>query len=282
MATTGTITNAWEHRTLPDIFYEEPERVEDGMLQYFLIARIGQLLREMYEDSPDVFIHGDIFISYDRTDGNRRIKPDLFIAFDVPADEIREKLPNFWLWEIGKVPEFALEVASPSTAANDMGDKRSRYESLGITEYWRLDPTGGELYELPLIGERLVDGVYQAYELRIGADGSVTAYSELLNVDFHWDGREFDVLDPITGITIDKRVAAEDRADFAENRADRAEDRADFAENRADRAEDRAAQAESRASAERAARQAEREARLASEARERALLEEIERLRRQG
>ena len=261
MATTGTITNAWEHRTLPDIFYEEPERVEDGMLQYFLIARIGQLIREMYEDSPDVFIHGDIFISYDRTDGNRRIKPDLFIAFDVPADEIREKLPNFWLWEIGKVPEFALEVASPSTAANDMGDKRSQYESLGITEYWRLDPTGGELYELPLIGERLVDGVYQAYELRIGADGSVTVYSELLNVDFHWDGREFDVLDPITGITIDKRVAAEDRADFAENRADRAEDRA--------------AQAESRASAERTAR-------LASEARERALLEEIERLRRQG
>lgn len=272
---TGTITNAWEHRTLPDIFYEEPERVEDGMLQYFPIARIGQLLREKYEDAPDVFIHGDIFISYDRTDGNRRIKPDLFIAFDVPAEEIREKLPNFWLWEIGKVPQFVMEVASPSTAANDMGDKRSRYERLGITEYWRLDPTGGELYELPLIGERLVDGAYQAYELRAGDDGSVTAYSELLNVDFHWDGSEFDVLDPITGITIDKRVAAEGRADFAESRAERAENRAGFAENRAVRAEDRAAQAESRASAERTAR-------LAAEARERELLEEIERLRRQG
>ena len=33
MAATKIITNAWKVRTLPDIFYEEPEPVEDGMQQ---------------------------------------------------------------------------------------------------------------------------------------------------------------------------------------------------------------------------------------------------------
>ena len=88
------------------------------------------------------------------------------------------------------------------------------------------------MYSQPLAGERLVEGEYQSFDLQIGDDNSVKAYSELLDVDFYWDGQEFDVLDSVTGKTIDKRVA-------------------------------------------------EREARLAAEARERALLEEIERLRAQ-
>ena len=35
-------------------------------------------------------------------------------------------------------------------------------------------------------------------------DGSVIGYSELLDLNFYWDGDEFDVLDPETGKTIDK------------------------------------------------------------------------------
>ena len=241
MATTKTITDAWKNRYLPDIFYEEPEPVEDGVLQELPLMRIINLLWEFYEDRPDVFMSGMVFVSYDATDGNARVAPDFFIAFDVPNEAIRRNLPNFWIWEVGKVPDFALEVASPSTASNDLGRKRELYAELGIAEYWRFDPTGGELYGQPLVGERLVDGEYQPYGIQGGDDGSVRAYSELLNLDFCWDGDEFDVLDPVTGGTIDKRVAAEARAD------------------------------------------AEREARLAerrqAEARERELLEEIERLR---
>jgi hypothetical protein len=145
---------------------------------------------------------------------------------------------------VGKAPDLVIEVASPSTAANDLGHKRDLYAQLGIPEYWRFDSTGGELYSQPLAGERLVEGEYQSFDLQIGDDNSVKAYSELLDVDFYWDGQEFDVLDSVTGKTIDKREVAEARAD-----------------------------------AELEARLVEREARLAAEARERALLEEIERLR---
>lgn len=102
------------------------------------------------------------------------------------------------------MPDFALEVASPSTAANDIGRKRDLYAELGISEYWRFDPTGGELHGQPLAGERLVDGEYQPYDLQVADDGSTKGYSELLDLDFYWDGDEFDVLDPETGRTIGK------------------------------------------------------------------------------
>ena len=217
MSATKIITNAWKVRTLPDIFYEEPEPVEDGMRQYFPIHRIAHLLLERYEDRPDVFISGGVFVSYDITDGNRRVGPDLLIAFDVNAAGIREGLPNFWIWETGKVPDFVLEVASPSTAEHDLGWKRELYQRLGIQEYWRLDPTGGNLYGRALVGERLVDGKYEEYPPERRSDGSERSYSELLEVVFYWDGvQEFDVLDPATGVTIDKRTAAEAQATLVE------------------------------------------------------------------
>ena len=216
MAATRIITNAWKVKTLPDIFYEEPEPVEDGMQQEAPIDRIGHLLRQRYEGQPDVFISGGVFVSYDVTDGNRRIKPDLFIAFDVDNAGIRENLPNFWIWEIGKAPDFVMEVASPSTAENDLGWKRELYQRLGIQEYWRFDPTGGALYGQPITGERLVAGRYVEYQLQHGDDGSVQGHSELLDVVFSWNGEEFDALDPATGLTIDKRAVAEARADRQE------------------------------------------------------------------
>ena len=213
MSATKIITNAWKVRTLPDIFYEEKDRVEDGMLQDIPIARIAHLLRERYEDRPDVFISGTVFISYDITSGNRRVGPDLFIAFDVNSAGIRENLPNFWIWETGKVPDFVLEVASPSTAENDLGRKRELYQQLEVQEYWRIDPTGGDLYGRALVGERLVGDQYEEYPLERRSDGSEQSYSELLEVVFYWDGgQEFDLLDPATGLTIDKRTAAEAQA----------------------------------------------------------------------
>ncbi len=245
MSATRIITNAWQVRTLPDIFYEEKERVEDGMLQDRPICRIAHLLRERYEDRPDVFISGTVFISYDITDGNRRVGPDLLIAFDVNSAGIREGLPNYWIWEVGKAPDFVMEVASPSTAANDLGPKRELYQRIGIQEYWRLDPTGGELYGRAIVGERLVNGEYEEYPVERGDDGAERSHSELLGVVFYWDGaQEFDALDPETGQTIDKRTAAETRGAVeqagritAEARADTAEAQRNSEAARADAAE---------------------------------------------
>ena len=202
MATTRTITNAWKEKVLPDIFYEDPPPVEDGMLQDPFIRRIAYLLTERYEDSPDVFVSSGGFIFYNPEDGNQRVAPDCYIAFGVDVKAIYENLPNYWIWEVGKPPDFVMEVASKSTADRDLGEKRESYERLRIAEYWRMDPTGGTLYGQPLAGERLVDGKYAPYGLEIEAEGAVRGYSALLDVVFCWDGREFDALDPETGRTI--------------------------------------------------------------------------------
>lgn len=142
------------------------------------------------------------------------------------------------------------------------------------------------MYGQPLIGERLVDGAYEPYEVRTESDGSVRSYSALLDLIFSWDEvRGFDLLDPVTGRTIDKAVidrAARLVAEAGEN----AECEAWLVELAArEAAEARADTAETRAEAERERADAEREARLAeqakTEARERALRNGIERLRHQ-
>ena len=246
MATTRTITNAWENRYLPDIFYEQMVLAEEPVVQESTLDRIKGLLMSRFGGLPDVFISGAFYICYDRTDGNRRLQPDCLIAFDVDAEAVRYNLPNYWIWEVGKAPDFVIEIASPSTSSNDLGHKRDMYAELGITEYWRFDPTGGDFYGQPLAGERLVDGEYQPYELYTEEDGSVRGYSQLLDLEFYWDGEEFDVRAPETGRTIDK---------FEAEREARL-------------------QAEAQVGAE-------REARQAAEARERELLDELNRLRRQ-
>ena len=230
MTTARIITNAWIHRTLPDIFYEEPEPVEDGMQQEPPIDHIKRLLIAYFADREDVFVSNAVFISYDINNGNARVQPDLFIAFGVDAAAIRVNLPNFWIWETGKVPDFVMEVASPSTAANDLGRKRELYERLGVAEYWRFDPTGGDLYGQPMAGERLVEGRYLTCQLITAADGTIRGRSELLNLDFSRHSGGFDILDPSTGRTIDPMVNVHETLQEALAERDSARARAALAE----------------------------------------------------
>ena len=67
------------------------------------LRRIINLLCELYEDRRDVFMSGAVFVSYDESNGNARIAPDFFIAFDVPQQ--------------GHPSEFAQLL--------DMGDRQS-------------------------------------------------------------------------------------------------------------------------------------------------------------
>ena len=228
MTTAKTITNAWLHRTLPDIFYEEPGPIEEGMRQEYSIDIIKRCLWEHYEGRTDVFVSNAVFLSYDQTNGNARVRPDLFITFGVDAETIRHNLPNYWLWEIGQPPDFVMEVASPSTAANDLGRKRQLYQRLNITEYWRFDPTGGNLYGQPIAGDQLQNRQYHPIPITTHPDGSHQAHSPLLNLDFHWNGTAFDVLDPATGKSLNRladeiqaRQAAEAERDAAQAEAAR-------------------------------------------------------------
>ena len=261
MTTTSTIRKSHYPIELPDAFYDDPETVEDSMVQRLPLDLIRHQLREAFEDRADVYVSGEAFVFYDRNDPYRRISPDCFITFDVDAERVLEEFPNYLVWGVGKFPDFVLEMASPSTARNDLGHKRDLYARLGIAEYWLLDPEDGKWYGRRIVGLRLVDGEYREYPIYEAPDGSITVHSELLNLDFHWSDGEFVILDPDTGLPIDRRAAAERRAE--EERAARLAEA-----TRADAAEARAGEEATRADA--------------AERRERELLQEIARLRGQS
>ena len=234
-----------------------PEPLPEAMYQERILLEIYLLLTHHLTDTPgrsDVLVSSNTFLCYDRSNLNRYITPDCYVALGVDEAAIRSRrlyLP----WEAGKPPDLALEMASESTARNDIGGKRLRYESIGVGEYWRFDATGGDYYGEPLVGERLVDGRYQRFEITRQPDGALRGYSPTLDLNLVWqpqpDGEGWlHLYDPVTGqrlrplshvrrseaAAIADAAAANDRADAAEGRADAARSEVAAANDRADAA----------------------------------------------
>ena len=143
--------------------------------------------------------------------------PDLTIAFDVDrAGVIYDK--GYSIEERGKPPDFVLEVASPTTAENDYTVKRVDYAAFGVPEFWRFDPTDGDLYDAGLAGDRLVDGAYQPICVTRVDDAHFSGHSEALGLDVCREDGQLRWYDPTAErylLTFDEeaeaRVAAEER-----------------------------------------------------------------------
>ena len=174
------------------VFYPETdgEPLPDGMHQAPLYRAIVSTLEIHFRDRPDTMVNGNNFIYYEEGNPRRHISPDCFVAFDVDVAALLER-NVYLLWEVGKAPDFVLEIASESTGATDTGSKRIRYAAIGCGEYWLYDATGGDYYGGPLEGGYLGnDGRYHSYELYRESDGMVWGYSPALGLDLCWvDGR---------------------------------------------------------------------------------------------
>ena len=269
--------NTTQPRPMPDwdnFIPPIPEPPEDAMQQEDSHVRILSIFKGHFRGRPDVLVSGGGgFIYYDRYDMNAKRAPDVTIAFGVNAERIRAR-NAYMVWEAGKPPDVAIEVASPSTALRDIGVKREIYAEMGIGEYWRLDPTGGDLYGEPLIGEYLVDGEYRRYPTYKDDQGRLASRSDALNMDFYWDGAEFGIHDHATGE--DKRDVGDYDRDFeSERQARQATEQALESERQARQADQQALQSE------RQARLEEQRARESAEAEIRRLREENDRLRNQ-
>ena len=177
---------------LIDFNPDEPGPLPDAMQQDEPLQEVLHILAARFTGFgriPDVFLSSNTFICYDPADLNVRVAPDCYLAFGVDARAIRRRriyLP----WEVGKPPDFALELASESTGWQDVVEKRAIYARIGIGEYWRFDSTGGEFHDRPLAGDRLEDGKYQPIELTEEPDGLLKGYSPTLELSLCWnDGR---------------------------------------------------------------------------------------------
>ena len=165
------------------------------------------ILRSRYRRSPDVFVGGDLLMYYERGDPTRRVAPDVFVIFGVP-DHHRM---SYKLWEEGKAPDFALEVASESTWREDLGRKRDLYAKLGVGEYWLFDPQG-EFLDPPLRGLVLQDGEYGELPGRM-ENGVRVLRSRVLGLDLRAEGGALRFRDPVTGEDLRTLEEADARGD---------------------------------------------------------------------
>ena len=143
--------------------------------------------------------------------------PDLLVAFNV--DRSQAIFQNgYSIRDLGKPPDFVLEVASVTTADNDIGPKRRDYANFGIPEYWRFDPSGSDRYDAPLAGDRLVEGAYQPIEIAELESEHLHGHSAVLGIDLCWNRGELRWFDPSAGLHITS-LAEERQARIAEQQA---------------------------------------------------------------
>ena len=218
------------------IFYPETDGMPlpDGEFQAPIYIRVVGTLRVHFAGVPGTRVNGDTFIYFIKGSPRRSVSPDCYVVRGLSPEEEEsiERNNVYLLWEVGKAPDFVLEIGSESTASADMGRKRDLYAELGVTEYWLYDSTGGEFYGAPLTGERLVEGEYQPIELRYESDGRVWGHSEVLNLDLWWDDGELRFWDPVAQRWLLSHEEAEAARMAAEAAHMAAEDRADAAEDR--------------------------------------------------
>ena len=216
--TTSMPKSASKYKTLPyreggpidyaslDFDPNELDVPPDHMEQRLEIYAVVNQLTARYTDfdrRPDVFLDTDTNICYDPSNLNVRVAPDVYIAFGVDAEAIRPR-KLYLPWEVGKVPDWVLEIASESTRRVDLVHKPPIYAQIGVPEFWRFDPTGGGYYRFQLNGLKLVDGEYQPIELTTEPDGILKGYSEVLELSLAWDEGWPRFYDPATGLYLEE------------------------------------------------------------------------------
>ncbi len=221
-------------RDQTSIFYPESDGMPlpDGEYQSPLFRKIVGTLENHLRDRPGAWVNGNTFLYYEEGNPRRFVSPDCYVVFGVDVDSIL-RFNTYRLWEVGKPPDFVLEIGSPTTKDVDLREKRELYARLGIGEYWRFDGTGGDFYQEPLAGEYLEEGEYRRFELRRESGGMVWGHSPALNLDLCWSGGHLLFYDPDSGDWLLDYEAMQSALQSAEERADTAEERADAAERRA-------------------------------------------------
>ena len=165
---------------LPDPPRREPDfRREQRAFDFRYLLRYHLGLRN------DVLIAGGGYLRHQADNESGQQDPRCVVAFGVNPRGIIAR-NGYVISEVGKPPDLVLEVASRGTGTLDCTVKRQDYAALGVSEYWRFDPTGGHYYGAALAGDKLVDGQYEPLPMHRDSDGLIWGYSKVLNLELCW------------------------------------------------------------------------------------------------
>ncbi len=218
-------------RAAPAIIYPESdgEPMAETDTHRDLMIDFIQLLKYFYRNARDVYVSGNLFLYYVEGNPRKVISPDVFVVFGVEKKQRR----SYRTWEEGRTPDFVLEVASPKTYTNDIGQKKELYASvLAVKEYFIYDPLGQIIPSFR--GWRLVDGAYQEIDFV-----NNRLPSEVLGLELGEKGEVLRLYDPNRSVWL---ATPPERAEHAEIRAEHAEVRAEQEANARRSAETRVEQ----------------------------------------
>ncbi len=195
--TTGHIPKTGCHRQLTRL--PDPPKPPDAMQQFPHTSNAYVILDDYFHDRSDVLVGGGGYICYDANDLSRAPGLGCLVAFglDVPPADIVDA-NGYTISEVGKPPDFVLDVASKWTGQRDYTVNRDIYAAYRVREQWRLDYTGRRYHDAPLAGDRLVNGEYVPIPVLSGPDGVLRGYSEALGLELHWDRGTLRFWDPAT------------------------------------------------------------------------------------
>jgi Uma2 family endonuclease len=167
-----------------------------------------------FQNRPDVYVSGNMFIYYEEGNPEAVVAPDVFVVLGTAK---RER-SSYFLWREPKGPDFVLEITSRRTRSQDQGPKRGTYAFLGVREYFQYDPTRDYLVP-PLQGRRLVGEQYAQLPTRTLPDGTLTLHSDVLGLDLRLTGNALHFYDPTTEQPLLTHREAEQARQEAEGRA---------------------------------------------------------------
>ena len=174
-----------------------PEMAESGLHSKVRIQTYIAL-GDHFAGRPDCFVCTDRNLYYRPRPESAFVAPDVFVCFGVDPGPL-ELDASYRLWDAGQPPRFVLEIASEKTRGNDLNDKPGIYLEIGVSEYWRFDPTGGELFTPILQGDRLDGGSWEPIPTAPD-DGGLGGHSRALGLDLHAEARRLRFRDPQTGL----------------------------------------------------------------------------------
>ena len=181
-----------------DLAYPATPGVPESGLHALVRFRTYGALRGHFAGRPGCFVGQDRNIYYRRGDSKTYVAPDVFVCCGVDPEPL-ELDRSFRPWDAGGPPEFVLEIASDGTWQKDLFDKPAIYLEVGVSEYWRFDPTGGEFYTPVLQGDRLAGGRWQRIPVAPDDDGRLCGRSDVLGLDLHAETRRLHLRDARTG-----------------------------------------------------------------------------------
>ena len=200
------------------------------------------------------YFGGDTFVYYVEGRKPKAVAPDVFVVMGVPiADDMVYRPSKHG----GRLPDFVMEVLSPTTRHYDQTEKKELYRMLGVQEYFLFDSEAGP-EDRAMWAYRLDRGDYKPMQPAGMVTGEEEYASGVLGLGFRRDGGRVRVRDLNTGL--DYFWPDEEREGYRRERRRRKR-----AERRAEAARHKRVEAERRAEAARRERAEAGQARVEAE-----------------